>query len=693
MSDVSQRRVRLHVLAAATAIALSSMAAGGVFAADRVNLSGLDSSATYDRFIVKYRDGSSARADAAVLKASLDNAARAVPARQGKPLAVGHLRRLAVGADVVKSDRKLDRAEAESLMRQIAADPNVEYVEVDALMQPLMSPNDTRYNEQWHYFEATGGLNVPTAWDKATGTGTVVAVIDTGITTHSDLGANVVAGYDFISDTTVARDGNGRDSDPSDPGDSTTGQSSWHGTHVAGTVAAVTNNAKGVAGVAFNAKIMPIRVLGVGGGYTSDIADGIIWSSGGAVSGVPANSNPAEVINMSLGGSGACGATTQSAIDGAVSRGTVVVVAAGNSNADVANFNPANCNNVIAVASNDRQGNRASYSNYGAKIDVTAPGGETATTANGVLSTLNAGTTSPGAESYAFYQGTSMAAPHVAGVAALMQSVKVQTPATVESQLKSTARALPGTCSGGCGSGIVNASAAVDAALGTTPPPTGGTLTKGVAVTNLSATTGNSVNYTMSVPAGASNLTFTMSGGTGDADMYVKFGSAPTDTVYDCRPYLSGNAESCTFAAPSAGTYYVRLKAYSSFSGVSLVGDYSTGGGGSQTYTNSADYTISDNATVESPISVSGRTGSASSSTPVAVNIVHTYIGDLKVDLVAPDGSIYVLHNRSGGSADNINTTYTVNLSTEALNGTWKLRVNDNAAGDVGYINSWSITF
>jgi hypothetical protein len=176
--------------------------------------------------------------------------------------------------------------------------------------------------------------------------------------------------------------------------------------------------------------------------------------------------------------------------------------------------------------------------------------------------------------------------------------------------------------------------------------------------------------------------------------MYVKLGSAPTDTSYNCRPYKSGNAETCTFAAPSAGTYHVRLKAYSSFSGVSLVGSYSTGGGGTaQTYTNGTDVTISDGATVESPVTVSGRTGNAPSNAQVAVAIVHTYIGDLKVDLVAPDGSVYTLHNRAGGSADNINTTYTVNLSTEALNGTWKLRVNDNAAGDVGYINSWSVTF
>jgi len=230
---------------------------------------------------------------------------------------------------------------------------------------------------------------------------------------------------------------------------------------------------------------------------------------------------------------------------------------------------------------------------------------------------------------------------------------------------------------------------------GTTPPPVTTPLTKGVAVTGLTATTGNSLNYSLVVPAGATNLTFTLSGGTGDADMYVKFGAAPTDTVYDCRPYLGGNAETCTFAAPSAGTYYVRVKAYSTFSGVSLLGNYTTGGGGggTQTYTNGTDVAIGDNTTVESPIVVSGRTGNAPTNASVTVAIVHTYQGDLKVDLVAPDGSLYNIHNRTGGSADNINKTVTLNLSTEALNGTWKLRAQDAATGDTGYINSWSVTF
>ncbi len=565
------------------------MVALSATAAERVNLSGLEAAQTYDRFIVKYRDGSSQRADTAQLKASLDKAARGLPANKGRTMSLQHLRRLAIQADVIKSDRKLDAADAASLMRQIAADPSVEFVEVDAWMRPVLTPNDTNFSQQYGFGTGNGGIRATEAWDTTSGSGTVVAVLDTGITTHSDLGANILPGYDFISDTFVARDGGGRDSNPADPGDwnpvagecyagSPVTNSSWHGTHVTGTVAAVTNNAKGVAGTAFSAKVVPVRVLGRCGGLTSDISDAIIWASGGTVSGIPANANPAEAINLSLGGGGSCSSTYQNAINGAVGRGTTVVVAAGNSNANVSGSVPANCANVVAVASITSTGARSSFSNYGSGIDVAAPG-------SAIVSTLNSGTTSPGSEGYASYNGTSMAAPHVAGVVALIQSVAnpAKTPAQVEALLKSSARAFPSTPSQPIGSGIVNAKAAVDAAGG--PPPSG------------------------------------------------------------------------------------------------------------QTYTNSADFTINDNATVSSPITVSGRTGNAPSNAAVAVNIVHTYIGDLKVDLVAPDGSVYVLHNRAGGSADNINTTYTVNLSSEALNGTWNLRVNDNANQDTGYINSWSVTF
>lgn len=387
------------------------------------------------------------------------------------------LRTITTGADVMRLDRRLTNTELSDFIKTLAANPQVEYVEEDRLMQAFLTPTDTRYAEQWHYYESTGGLNLPAAWDITNGSGVTVAVLDTGYRPHPDLAANIVGGYDFISDSFVGNDGNARDSNPQDPGDwSTAGQcgagigarsSSWHGTHVAGTIAAVTNNSNGVAGVAYGARVVPVRVLGRCGGYTSDIADAIVWASGGTVSGVPANANAARVISLSLGGGGACGTTTQSAINSARSRGTVVVVAAGNSNANASGTSPANCSGVITVASTNRNGGRAYYSNFGAVVDVAAPGGDTQSgTANGVLSTLNSGTTTPGSDTYAFYQGTSMATPHVSGVVALMLSRNsALSPDEVESRLKSSTRAFPGTCNQ-CGTGIVNALAAVNAATG-----------------------------------------------------------------------------------------------------------------------------------------------------------------------------------------------------------------------------------
>jgi serine protease len=428
-----------------------------------------------DRIIVKYR----AVPATAAAQATQARGAELSAARAG--VAMSRVRTTALGSQVLRADRRLSLAEAERLAADIAAsDPNVEYAEPDRIMRRTLTPNDTRYNEQWHYFESTGGINAPAAWDKSTGTGVVVAVIDTGYRPHADLAANLLPGYDFIGDTFVSNDNNGRDSDASDPGDwinagecgpgdpATFEASSWHGTHVAGTIAAVTNNANGVAGVAFNAKVVPARVLGKCGGYTSDIADAIVWTSGGAVSGVPTNANPAKVLSISLGGGGSCGATTQNAINSARSRGASVIVAAGNSNANASNFSPANCTGVVTVAATGRNGGKASYSNFGATVEVAAPGGSGG--ANSVLSTLNSGQQGPGADSYALYNGTSMATPHVSGVVALMLAAKsTLTPDEVTSILQSTARAFPATCSQ-CGSGIVNANAAVDAALGTVPP-------------------------------------------------------------------------------------------------------------------------------------------------------------------------------------------------------------------------------
>lgn len=438
-----------------------------------------------DRLLVKYEDISADPNGIRELPPITDERLGRLQGIAGQlGFSITALHTIATGAHVLRLQERLRFDELRALARLIRdQEQDVEYAEPDRLMQALATPNDSFYGEQWNYYDATGGIGLPAAWDKSTGAGITVAVLDTGYRPHAELGGQILPGYDFISDRDIANDGQGRDSDASDPGDAMpAGEcginapaqdelASWHGTHVAGTIAALSNNSTGVAGVAFNARILPARVLGKCGGYTSDLADAIIWASGGAVDGVPANQNKAQVINMSLGDSGECNRTTQAAIDSARSRGTVVVVAAGNENQNVSNSSPANCQGVIAVAAIDRSGARARYSNFGALVAIAAPGGDIrASTADGILSTLNAGLVVPGEDSYEFYQGTSMAAPHVAGVVALMLSKNpALSPDDIANLLKSTARPFPASCTG-CGAGIVDASAAIDAAASSTPP-------------------------------------------------------------------------------------------------------------------------------------------------------------------------------------------------------------------------------
>ncbi|MBB4734508.1 serine protease [Micrococcus cohnii] len=436
----------------------------------------------YDQFIVTYKEGASAAATEKGRAQAWGQAAREAG------VSVQEKRQMATGARVVTADKKLQGEDAEAFMRQVEADPSVESVEPDVMMtinredssaSPLLEPQDSLYDQLWG-LHGENGMNVPPAWDKTTGEGATVAVLDTGIVSHPDLDPNVQGGYDFISRAEGARDGDGRDSDPQDEGDwfqggecgSGTGSgSSWHGTHVAGTVAAATDS-EGVVGVAPDATIQPVRVLGKCGGSLSDITDAIIWSAGGDVPGVPRNENPADVINMSLGGGGMCGSTYQQAIDFAVQQGTSVVVAAGNENQPAANVRPASCDNVITVGATDKSGNRSYFSNYGDAVDVAAPGGDTRTQGGGILSTVDTGQTSPQGPGHAEYQGTSMATPHVAGVAALMAAQGQLSPAEVEAKLKENARPIPGECPEGCGAGLVDAAATLGASDGTDPEPT-----------------------------------------------------------------------------------------------------------------------------------------------------------------------------------------------------------------------------
>jgi serine protease len=398
-------------------------------------------------------------------------------------------------------------------VKSLKARPDVEYAQPNYIFQITATPNDSGYPKQWHYFDngsgasqAPGGINLPTAWETNKGSAAVVvAVIDTGILpNHEDISGspNLVNGYDLISDPDTGNDGDGRDANAADPGDAIAANecypgspaqpNSWHGTHVAGTIGVgKTNNNLGVAGINWNVKVQPVRVLGKCGGTMVDINDAIRWAAGLPVPGIPNNPTPARVINMSLGGGAPCSASpaTQAAINDAVAKGVTVVVAAGNESSDAAGFIPASCNGVITVAASDRRGYLATrYSNFGARVDIMAPGGDVRQDSDndgnpdGVLSMVDGG--------YAYYNGTSMAAPHTAGVAALLLAEdSTRTPDQVRSLLR--ARAMTRTavqCPKPCGAGLLNA-----AATQPVPPAPGVTLT--LSPSTLTIEAGKSVEF------------------------------------------------------------------------------------------------------------------------------------------------------------------------------------------------------
>jgi serine protease len=563
--------------------------------AGTIDLSSIQDATISPRFIVKYRDGTAERTQPAARQRALDAAVgRARPqmgARIANPkgnaaLRVDTLRATATGRHVVRASQKLDRAQAEALMRAIASDPNVESVSVDALMHPTAMPNDPvlATHQIWHYGTGAGGARVTTAWNAgATGAGVVVAVIDTGATHHADLEPNLLPGYDFITDHRVSgRDTDGRVPGGWDTGDFTTaGQcdtgspasnSSWHGTHVSGTIAEVTNNGVGGAGIAYDAKVVPVRVLGHCGGYTSDINDAIVWAAGGHIEGVKDNPYPAEVINMSLGGNHACDVDTQQSIDLAVARGATVVVAAGNDNEDVSTHSPGNCARVVTVGATGYSGQRAGYSNYGAGVDISAPGGAGVEgSPNGYIwSTHNTGTSVPVGDRYVGMTGTSMATPHIAGIVALMQSVAPQplTPAQVEGLLTSSARPFPIKPDRPIGAGIVDAAAAVERAKTFGQPIQAMPLVDGIAGSMPPLAAGQSVIYGIDVPDGKTRLEFTSYGGRGTLAVYANYEVEPTPTANIASSMRPGTNQVITIASPAKGRYYLKVTATADAAGV-----------------------------------------------------------------------------------------------------------------------------
>jgi serine protease len=518
------------------------------------------------RVIVQFKAGADTLRRHALSSSARENAGATADVMTQRAAALGARRGIALGAGRAISDRMqvvtATGIDSATLAQALAADSEVEHAEVDHRRRALAVPSDPLYaptsgtspaSGQWYLKAPTANaavlaadvvssINAPGAWDITTGSASiVVAVVDTGVRfDHPDLANQLLAGYDMVSNTTISNDGSARDADASDPGDYVTSaeaatstfsncdvaDSSWHGTMVSGLVGASGNNGIGMAGVGWNLKILPVRVLGKCFGYDSDIIAGMRWAAGLSVAGVPANTTPARVINLSLGGDGSCSSSYASAVSEITAAGAVIVAAAGNTSGHAVGV-PANCSGVVGVAGLRHIGTKVGYSDVGSALAIAAPGGNCVNSTGSclypILSTTNTGNTTPVAGSAGasytdgnnYAVGTSFSAPLVSGTAALMLSANPSlTPAQVTSLLKSTARAFPtsgadsgvATChapdgtdqlecyctTSTCGAGMLDAAAAVSAASEAVQP-TDASLQANISVTPSSPTAGTAV--------------------------------------------------------------------------------------------------------------------------------------------------------------------------------------------------------
>ncbi|HEY8539526.1 MAG TPA: S8 family serine peptidase, partial [Steroidobacteraceae bacterium] len=463
------------------------------------------------RIIVKWRG--QARA--------LDPAARSAKASIASGLALRARKPTAAEYEALEAENPLSLREVEAAAARLATDPDVELAVPEYMRKPHALTNDPLLTEQWYLLSAQpSATRTDSAWDVTQGSSTIiVAVLDTGVRfEHPDLQGKLLDGYDFISDPVIANDGDGRDADASDPGDWVTladvqqnpndvldedclsdsggpRNSSWHGTRVAGLVGAQTNNGDGVAGNAWNTRILPLRVLGKCGGRDLDIIDAMRWAAGIPVDGI-ANPTPAHIINLSLGGEGPCHPLYQQVVAEITARGVLIVASAGNEGVQVSA--PANCNGVLGVTGLRHIGTKVGFSNLGPQVGIAAPGGNCVNVQIGqpclfsIVVATNTGSTTPAASSYSdalnYNVGTSFSAPMVASAAALLLAVNpTLTPAQTIALLKDSATPFPvnpavqscrvPTSSSApqleecncttetCGAGMLNTGAAIAAAL------------------------------------------------------------------------------------------------------------------------------------------------------------------------------------------------------------------------------------
>jgi serine protease len=440
----------------------------------------------------------------------------------------------------------LQGATLEDTMRRLRLHPDVASVTPNVRMRLAQLPNDPAFALQWQLgsrASAPAALEMSSTWAITTGTAAItVAVLDTGIVkNHPDLralGNRLLDGYDFVEEVELSNDGDGRDSDASDPGDFVTlaesqstlfrqlgcgaEPSSWHGSFIAGQIGAATNNNQGIAGLNWNARILPVRVSAKCGASLSDILDGMRWAAGLAVEGVPLNRNPAKVINLSFGGDVPCTSDYQSVIDELAAVGTLVVVAAGNGEGSDSRLlkRPADCRGVMAVGAVQRDGAKTDYSFVGSSMALMAPGGHGRSISTLLLSADNFGSTTPVVDNdpYGYKQGTSFSAPFAAGVASLMLAINPSlTPDALIARMKSSA--LPHVISNSyrscdinqtvacnctaalCGAGLLNplgavqASASPAAVIAAVGQPSVGTIVTLDGRTSVAIGTATLVNY------------------------------------------------------------------------------------------------------------------------------------------------------------------------------------------------------